>query len=183
MPEGRPSISASLDRKIREEAGHRCAIPTCRSTAALELAHIVPWSQVREHSFDNLILLCANDHFRYDNGEISRISIRNYKANLSVINGRYSETERRILEWFVDNPAEDGYLIEGSSLLDLTMRNLVRDGLVKVTETMGFRLVTHLTATDNRDLGKAYQRLPVVYELTDKGSAFTARWIGADPLE
>jgi hypothetical protein len=39
------------------EAGHRCAIPTCRHPTT-EIAHIVPESQSHDDSFANLIALC-----------------------------------------------------------------------------------------------------------------------------
>lgn len=84
------------------EAGHRCAIPTCRATTT-EIAHIVPWSQVREHTFENLIALCPNCHSRYDKGEIDRQSMRMYKHNLGLISGRYGDAERRLLDVFVQN--------------------------------------------------------------------------------
>ncbi|TFD53004.1 HNH endonuclease, partial [Cryobacterium frigoriphilum] len=66
MSDKRPDVPAALERQIKEEAGHRCAIPTCRGTSGLQMAHIVPWEVVREHTFENMILLCAVDHLRYD---------------------------------------------------------------------------------------------------------------------
>jgi hypothetical protein len=40
------------------EAGHRCAIPTCRAAAPLVIDHIVDWAVAKEHGFENLIVLC-----------------------------------------------------------------------------------------------------------------------------
>lgn len=91
VPEGRPSIPRPLQRRVLVEAGHRCAIPTCH-TWPVEIAHIVPWAEIREHAFDNLIALCPTCHVRYDRGEIDRLSMLQYKANLTVLNSRYSET-------------------------------------------------------------------------------------------
>lgn len=42
------------------EADHRCAIPTCRAVAPLVFEHIEDWAKVREHKFENMIVLCAN---------------------------------------------------------------------------------------------------------------------------
>lgn len=117
-----------------EEAGYRCAIPTCQTTAALELAHIKPWIKVKEHTFENLIVLCANDHSRFDKGEIPRQSIETYKSNLGLLRGRYSDAERRILEAFARDPTppttNDGLPIPGGT--KYTMMYLVQDGLVRV---------------------------------------------------
>ena len=63
------------------EAGHRCAIPTCRAYP-VEVAHIVPWAKVREHSYENLIALCPTCHTRYDAKDIDRESMRQYKQQL-----------------------------------------------------------------------------------------------------
>jgi 5-methylcytosine-specific restriction endonuclease McrA len=61
----RPSIPLPLERDVLMEAGHRCAIPTCKQTP-LEIAHIIPYDNVLKHEFDNLITLCPNCHRRRD---------------------------------------------------------------------------------------------------------------------
>jgi HNH endonuclease len=99
MPQGRPKIPAQLDRDVKMEAGYRCAIPTCRQHP-VEIAHIVPWSNVRVHEYSNLIALCGVCHARYDRGEIPRKAMRQYKANLGIVNARYGEYERRLLDYF-----------------------------------------------------------------------------------
>lgn len=81
MPDNRPAVPRQLARDLLVEAGHRCAIPTCRATT-LELAHITPWAKTRAHDFDNMIALCPNCHTRFDKGEIDRLSMLQYKAEL-----------------------------------------------------------------------------------------------------
>lgn len=76
-------IPAELRRRVLFEAGHRCAIHTCRNEQ-VDIHHIVPWSQVRKHRFDNLIALCPNCHRRADEGHIDRLSLRLYKARLAA---------------------------------------------------------------------------------------------------
>jgi predicted restriction endonuclease len=96
---GRPAVPAEVERRVLVEAGHRCAIPTCRHPTT-EIAHIVPWSQTHDNSFENLIALCPNCHTRYDQKkEIDQRSIRIYKQNLGILNSRYSEFERRVFAW------------------------------------------------------------------------------------
>jgi hypothetical protein len=84
------------------EAGHRCAIPTCRVPTPLQIDHIIEWSRVKKHEFSNMIVLCANCHARKGNrrGQIDRKSLQQYKANLAIVNARYGEYERRILDFF-----------------------------------------------------------------------------------
>ncbi|WP_157839114.1 HNH endonuclease signature motif containing protein [Streptomyces flavidovirens] len=81
MPDNRPAVPRQLARDLLVEAGHRCAIPTCRATT-LELAHITPWAKTRAHDFDNTIALCPICHTRFDKGEIDRLSMLQYKAEL-----------------------------------------------------------------------------------------------------
>ncbi|MER7035808.1 HNH endonuclease signature motif containing protein [Streptomyces albidoflavus] len=97
MAQDRPDIPTALKRTILVEAGHRCAIPTCRQTP-VELAHITPWSKIKEHTFDNLIALCPTYHTRFDRDDIDRKSMLQYKQNLEVLNGRYTDVERQVLK-------------------------------------------------------------------------------------
>lgn len=142
MPEGRPAIPAQLKRDLMEEAGYRCAIQTCKGTDALQLAHIVPWSQVREHSFENMIVLCAVDHHRYDAGTIPRKSIEAFKANLGLLRSRYSDAERRILEAFALDgrplSTNNAWPIPGGAAY--TVMYLERDGLITVHPNEGIMI-------------------------------------------
>lgn len=65
------------------EAGHRCAIQTCKHPE-LDIHHIVPFKTVQEHSYDNLIALCPNCHRLAENGKIDRKSLRLYKQQLQA---------------------------------------------------------------------------------------------------
>lgn len=77
----RPAIPRELHRRVLMESGHRCAIPTCRSTP-VEIAHIVAWAVVRAHQFENLIALCPTCHTRYDQRQIDRRAMLGYKQAL-----------------------------------------------------------------------------------------------------
>ena len=96
----RPAVPAELKRRLLQEAGFRCAVPTCRTIDPLDIEHIDGWAKVKEHKFENMIVLCANCHARVTRGKIPKSAIRNYKANLAVTNGRYSLFEMRLLEFF-----------------------------------------------------------------------------------
>ncbi|KPF76743.1 hypothetical protein IP68_02285 [Blastomonas sp. AAP25] len=94
--ERRPPIPAEIRRRVLVEAGHRCAIPTCRYIE-VEIHHIIPWANCRSHDYDNLIALCANCHRRADRGEIDRKSLRLYKINLRFAHDKFSQLEMDIL--------------------------------------------------------------------------------------
>ncbi|MFN8368425.1 MAG: HNH endonuclease signature motif containing protein [Candidatus Kapaibacterium sp.] len=104
----RPPIPTNLRRQVLVEAGHRCAIPSCRMTT-IEIAHIVPYSKVKEHKFENLIALCPNCHTRFDKGEIDKLSVLEYKANLRKINLHFLSDNNAIYDitLWTDNKNED----------------------------------------------------------------------------
>lgn len=128
------NIPAALDRAVRVEAGHRCAIPTCRQTSGLEVHHIKDWATERCHEFDNLILLCAVCHRRASpGGDIDRKAVLAYKANLGLLTSRYGDLERRVLEHFVKDPAAGEILLDKSHALLLAY--LVQDGILAYAGT------------------------------------------------
>lgn len=88
----RPHIPEDLRRRVLLEAGHGCAIPTCRYIQT-EIHHIIPWRKTRTHEYDHLIALCPNCHARADNGEIDRKSLYAYKYNLRFLHDKYSPFE------------------------------------------------------------------------------------------
>lgn len=96
MIDDRSRIPADIRRRVLIEAGHRCAIPTCRYIE-VEVHHIEPWSQCQTHDYDNLISLCPNCHRRADRGEIDRKSLRLYKSNLRFTHDKFSQIEVDLL--------------------------------------------------------------------------------------
>lgn len=134
----RPAIPAELERALLIESGHRCAIPTCRSTA-IHIHHIKPYCEVQKHEFRNMIVICPNCHQRAHSGSIDRKSLGIYKANLGVLNNRYCDFERRILKYFIDNPNEP--TIRLPYLTNIFFKFLVDDGILRITEeSAGFSL-------------------------------------------
>jgi HNH endonuclease len=138
MPEQRPAIPAELERNLMIEAGYRCAV--CKETSGLVIDHIVEWARVRKHEFNNMIVLCAVCHARKRNNSdprhISRASLEQIKSNLMILNYRYSDLERRIIEAFqahlVANPRDNPSVLipERMSLL---VWYLIRDRFVSHT--------------------------------------------------
>jgi HNH endonuclease len=160
----RPAIPRQLKRDVLIEAGHRCALPSCHQTP-VEIAHIIPWETVKEHTFDNLIALCPTCHTRYDNHDIDRQSMLQYKANLSVLNSRYSDLEKRVLLIFARSPQQDEIWLDKWS--DIHLMYLLEDGLLEKDPK-------HRAAM-SRDV--------VPYCITQKGRQFIQKWLRAKELE
>jgi HNH endonuclease len=159
-------------RSVKVEAGHRCAIPTCRQHP-VELAHIAPRKPDGSNDvFDNLIALCPTCHTRYDNGEIDRLAMRQYKANLSVLNSRYGDLERRVLQEFADHP--EGNVIAVPGGIGLLLKYLLDDGLVRWVSPgeLGAGQVSTMGVPSTEYIG-----------ITPKGQDFVARWLKARDLE
>jgi len=153
------------------EAGHRCAIPTCHQVP-VEIAHIIPWEQVKEHSFDNLIALCPTCHSRFDKGEIDRRAMQQYKDNLSILNDRYGDLEQRVLRFFAEDPNADEIQLPGG--LDILLMYLLEDGLLAAVNPK------------SRGVGRI-SGVPFIgiklYRPTDKGKQFIQKWLDAETLE
>ena len=93
----RPQIPAEIRRRVLVEAGHRCAIPTCRYID-VDVHHIIPWETCQKHEYENLIALCPNCHRRaHKLNEIDRKSLYLYKANLRFTHDRFSQLEVDVL--------------------------------------------------------------------------------------
>lgn len=87
-----------------------------------------------------MIVLCANCHGRKGNkrGQIDRKSLLQYKAKLAVLNSRYSDFERRVLEFFAlqrQQPSAVGrdFAVQVPGELRMMMY-LVKDGHVETAQ-------------------------------------------------
>lgn len=176
MSQDRPAVPLALERRLKEEAGYRCAISRCGGTVRLEMAHIEPWAKVQEHKFENMICLCGDCHWRYDKlGQIPKLSILQFKRNLSLLSHRYTQVENQVLSRFAKDMVkvanEDlsfGYGIHPGMVL--LYQNLLDDGLAVVQDAYTAGIASDLEAT-------------VFLLLTDSGRDFVARMIEAEDLE
>lgn len=164
----RDTIPAEVKRLVLVEAGHRCAIPTCRATTT-EIAHIVPWAETRDNSFENLIALCPNCHTRFDQKkEMDRLSVKMYKHYLGILNNRYGEFERRLFE--VLAKSNERVFVLGAAG-DLLVANAVKDGFFedKYVEGMG------LQVNGSDGFSKNFP-MTFTYWVTDTGVEFIKRF-------
>jgi len=172
MPQSREAIPRELERALLMEAGYRCAIPTCRVTGPLEIDHIDDYARVQEHRFENMIVLCRNCHgLKGDRRrQLDRKALRQYKANLAIINGRYGDLERRVLLHFAENPRSDVIDLPGG--LDMLLMYLMRDHLLEpVPMPISFALGGGAFVPMRR------------YTITPAGRDFLKHWIAAEPLD
>lgn len=130
----RPPIPADIKRRVLVEAGHRCAIPTCRYIE-VDIHHIVPWAQCQTHEYENLIALCSNCHRRADDGKIDRKSLRLYKANLRFTHDKFSQLEVDVLFDLYKMPPGQG--IAWPPFNHVLLRRVLEAELVQIHEPEG----------------------------------------------
>jgi HNH endonuclease len=164
----RVAVPLDIKRAVLVEAGHRCAIPTCRATTT-EIAHIVPWAESKDNSFENLIALCPNCHTRFDQKkEIDRQSMRMYKHNLGILSNRYGEFEMRLFE-ILAKTGERVFVLGAAG--DLLVANAVKDGFFedKHVEGPGFEVKSDTGISKNFPM-------TFTYWVTDAGVEFIRRY-------
>ena len=153
----RSNIPAELKRRVLCEAGHRCAIPTCREII-VEVHHIVPWSECKEHNYENLIALCPNCHRLADRKHIDRKSLRIYKANLRYAHDKFSQLEVDILSDLYKEP--ENASLQFPSFLMILINRILNAEYVEVG----------LPKSSVQILGMEMK--PVYLFLTDKGREY-----------
>jgi HNH endonuclease len=154
-------VPMARKRMVLVEAGHRCAIPTCRHRTT-EIAHIVPESQGHDNTFENLIALCPDCQKK----EFDRQSIRMYKRNLGVLNSRYSDFERRVFDQIAETDRRS-FIVEAG--LEIPLLHAVNDGLLKRVELAPVAI-------------QQGEPTDYTYEVTDEGLDFVNRYIRGEDI-
>ena len=143
------------------EAGHRCAIPTCRHPTT-EIAHIVPESQGHDDSFQNLIALCPKCRGK----AIDAQTMSMYKHNLEILNSRYSDFERRVFDQIAETDRRS-FTVEAG--LEMLLVHAVNDALLRRVELV--------PAANQRGEPTQY-----TYEVTDQGLDFIHRYVCGEDI-
>jgi CRISPR/Cas system Type II protein with McrA/HNH and RuvC-like nuclease domain len=80
------SISTDVERRIYAESMGRCMNPECKvelfkeNGDIMEKAHIIPYCDTKDNSFENLIILCPNCHTNFDkNSAFSADNVNKWK--------------------------------------------------------------------------------------------------------
>jgi HNH endonuclease len=126
---GRPSIPADIRRRVLMEAGHRCAIPTCRYIE-VDVHHIIPWAKCQKHEYENLIALCPNCHRRAGNEDIDRKALRLYKLNLRFAHDKFSQLEMDIL--FDAYTLTAGHVLLWPPVMQIMLKRLLESGYILI---------------------------------------------------
>ncbi len=164
----RTKIPEDTRRKVLIEAGHRCAIPTCKQHP-IDIHHIVPYVESEDNSFNNLIALCTQCHARFHRTrEIDQKSLQIYKQNLGLLGSRYGEFERRVLHLFCENQAANAIRLAGLS--EIQVYYLLKDGLLVKNGKNSNILSGEIPTWEE-------------YQLTDTGKTFVEDWKQARSLE
>lgn len=82
----RKSIPDTDRDAILREAGYRCAVPTCNTTLAIDLHHIIEVCEGGGNNLSNLLALCPTCHALYHRGVITKESIKQWKERLIALN-------------------------------------------------------------------------------------------------
>jgi HNH endonuclease len=175
MADARDHIPNELQRQLMLEVGYRC--PLCHQNEPLEFEHIEEYSVVQKHEFTNMIVLCASCHGRKKDTSnprhINKASLKKLKQSLMLLNGRYSDLERRLLEAFqdyikVDTKQDEAIILPDTMLL--LVRRLLEDGLVSIQQR---NLPLSYTLVDGLKIKNAI----IVIHLTDAGKEFVRNLI------
>lgn len=161
-------VPAEVKRQVLVESGHMCAVPACHHPA-VEIAHIEPYSKVREHDPQNLIALCPNHHDQFDRQKtIDKKSMKIYKMKLQFLNKRYTKYEMRLLSLLADKPA----VVAGSELQTM---GLLEDGLIENAKTF---MTQSVSMSDDKGNQVFKDESVQMYEarLTPKGREFIKNW-------
>ena len=152
---------AKVKRMVLVEAGHRCAIPTCRHPTT-EIAHIVPESQSHDDSFENLIALCP----KCQKKEIDAQTMRMYKRNREILNSRYSDFERRVFDQIAETDRRS-FIVEAG--FEIVLLHAVKDGLLNRVEPQPVAI--------QRGEPTHHE-----YEVTDAGLNFVSRYTQGEDI-
>ena len=164
--DARPAIAAELKRRILVEAGHRCAIPTCRHIE-IDIHHIIPWAQCQTHEYGNLIALCSNCHRRADRGDIDRKSLRLYKFNLRFAHDKFSNLEMDVMMELAK--LKRGQAAQWPEFNLLLLKRITDAGYVRFQKPQGGAWAMGMSLT------------PLLMTLSDHGRNFIAE-LGKDEL-
>lgn len=75
----RPAIPLQIRRELLFECRYRCACDC--EPVSLEKAHIIRWSETKDHSIANLVVLCANCHTRSHTEKWPESQLRRFKQS------------------------------------------------------------------------------------------------------
>ena len=84
----RKAIDKNVERRLYAESMGKCMNPDCEadlfvdSSDIMERAHIAPYFETEDNSYENLIILCPNCHKKFDKTNlIDEGTVKKWKEN------------------------------------------------------------------------------------------------------
>ncbi|WP_227866744.1 HNH endonuclease signature motif containing protein [Clostridioides sp. ES-S-0190-01] len=84
----RKSINENVKRRLYAESMGKCMNPDCQENLfikdndIMEKAHIAPYFETEDNSYENLIILCPNCHKKFDKiNSLSEETVKKWKEN------------------------------------------------------------------------------------------------------
>jgi type I restriction enzyme R subunit len=121
-----------IQRKLMVECGHRCAC--CGEPTSLEKCHMDPWSEKKEHTFENLVVLCSVCHDRSHDEAWDRLTLLEYKRHPWVARYRSvpANSSRGVAEFRLDldpncfgEEERNRFLVAVSAAIDICPKDAV----------------------------------------------------------
>jgi hypothetical protein len=112
----RKSIPDHIGRQVLIEAGYRCGVPTCRTILAIDLHHLVEFSEEGPNEPANLLALCPTCHALYHRGTIPREALYTYKLVLVSLSAAFDQPTIDLM-LFLDRLDDEPHFFIGADTL------------------------------------------------------------------
>lgn len=86
----RTPIPKKIEKTVFQRFSSRCPFCDENDIATLQIHHIEPYSEVKKHDLENLILVCSNCHNRIHSGDIPLAAIKRKMENVPTDNDQNS---------------------------------------------------------------------------------------------
>jgi hypothetical protein len=155
------------------DSGWKCSVPTCGTTSALEIDHIEEWSEVKEHKYENLIVLCPTHHSMKQKSsnprDLNAKALHVIKQNQLELAGRYGDVERRVLGFFVRNPDARNVFLPGD--FDVLLMHLLDATLLEKDFSADGSMVMKLSEDEEEPTPENSITIRQAYRLTAEGQS------------
>ncbi|SIT75473.1 HNH endonuclease [Edaphobacillus lindanitolerans] len=160
------SISANVERRIYAESMGRCMNPECKvelfkeNGDIMEKAHIIPYYDTKDNSFENLIILCPNCHTNFDKNnafnidEVNEWKVRRkaeFDSFFSEKFNSFEELRESVVPLLLDNKYifENYYLEDTRDLWDIFEGKILSNNrMLKIILVKNFNLIQSNSSDD-----------------------------------
>lgn len=173
----REKVSENVKRRLYAESMGRCMNPNCREDLFIgggdiaEKAHITPYCETADNSYENLIILCPNCHKAFDkNSAFNPEEVKNWKQIrkeeledfFSIEYATFDELKREAEPLLLENKMvyENYYLGDNKKLWNkFEAKILVNNRKLKNLFTNNLDLI-------QKHINRTYSNLEYIYQFT-----------------